>query len=47
MYRGMRDVTAICEALAGWANRWELSAPRLSAGWIDMPDAHKPLIRDG
>lgn len=43
----MRDVTAICEALAGWAKRWELSAPRLSAGWIDMPDAYKPLIRDG
>jgi cell wall assembly regulator SMI1 len=43
----MRDAGAIWQGLAGWAERWGLPAPRVSASWIVLPEGMRPLARDG
>jgi cell wall assembly regulator SMI1 len=43
----MRDAGAIWRGLAGWAERWTLPAPRVSASWIVLPEAMRPLAQGG
>ena len=41
------EARAIWTELIGWAERWRLPEPRVSAGWIDLPPAFAALARDG